>query len=1016
VKRHWSDEELAECWSVSPEELEMLPNRSDHNRLGFAVLLKFFEIEGRFPTSPDEVPAAAVNCLASQLDLSPTILARYDWTGCIYKRHCMTIGARPGVPPRRIDDVEPRRLAASQRYLLERQAALTALTRVEVLRADDVLPAIRRITETAARCERVERVNLWVYTPDRAAMRCLDHFESSTGQHQSGMELAVADFPIYFAALEREEAIVADDAQTHPLTSEFAENYLRAHDIRSMLDAPIRSGGKVLGVLCCEQTGRPVEWSPEQRLFMIALSNLAALLIEQEEHRRTQLALQESEQRLATLVACAPEAMTILDVDTGRWIDVNARAESLFGFPRDLLLEKGPVLLSPAMQPDGRPSAEAAQGFIAEALGGGTPAFEWIHLNATGDPIPCEIRLVRLPYTGRRLIRASLTDITERKQAEVALRESEQRLATLVEYAPSAIAMYDVDAGRFVQVNQKAVELFGLDREALLRIGPLELSPERQPDGRLTIAVAEEKIEDALRGGTPTFQWMHRIGDKLIPCEIHLVRLPSTSRKLLRANITDITERLRTEEQLRLAKEAAEASNRAKSEFLANMSHELRTPLNSVLGYSQLLRAQGALSEAQTQALAVIQQSGEHLLGLIDDTLDMAKIEAGILELQPVDFDLPELLDGVAAIMGSKAAAKGLSFTCERLSDLPARVYCDPRRLRQVLTNLLDNAIKYTASGGVALKTGILEERVRFAVEDTGIGIRSEHLSEIFTVFHQVRNGRTSSEGTGLGLAICQRLVKLMGGELRVVSTPGEGSRFWFDLELPEISRTLLPRQNEPVIVVRGEGRRVLVVEDDPASRNLFRDLLSPLGFEVFEACDGPEGLRQAQTLRPDAILMDMRIPGLDGLEATRRIRARAELRATVIIAISASAFEHNRERCLAAGCDAFLAKPFRRERLLALLSQHLRLTPVSGRESLDPPTADTVKIPDARITPSPEHLRGLLEAARRGDRRSLTEQALRVQALDDEYRPFVTEVRRLADGFQMKRLREWLTECLEKS
>ncbi len=463
----------------------------------------------------------------------------------------------------------------------------------------------------------------------------------------------------------------------------------------------------------------------------------------------------------------------------------------------------------------------------------------------------------------------------------------------------------------------------------------------------------------------------------------------------------------RAEEALRHAKEAAEAANRAKTEFLANMSHELRTPLNSVLGYTQLLRSQAGLSAGQAKALSVMQTSGEHLLTLIDDILDMAKIEARTIEICPADFDLRDLLDGLAAPMRTRAEAKGLSFVSVYLTELPERVRADGRRLRQVLVNLLDNAIKYTRSGGVALKIGRNAGRLRFLVEDTGIGIEAAHLEEIFEIFHQIRGPNTVADGTGLGLAISRQLVRLMGGVLEVASTPGEGSRFWFDLDLPPVAAPARVPARRAVVGIEGARRRVLVVDDDADSRGLLRDALTPLGLEFYEASEGEDGVRQAQALRPDAVLMDLRMPGLDGLAATRRIRTLPELRSTVIIAISASAFEHDREQCLRAGADDFLAKPFRQERLLDRLCVHLGLTPVYATADLAPQAGREHAPPS--VPPPDERLRALIASARRGDLRQLLEDADALCAADGRYAPFAAEVRGLAAGFQMKRLREWL-------
>ncbi|MGH8563840.1 MAG: ATP-binding protein [Gammaproteobacteria bacterium] len=580
---------------------------------------------------------------------------------------------------------------------------------------------------------------------------------------------------------------------------------------------------------------------------------------------------------------------------------------------------------------------------------------------------------------------------------------SRDYIAGLIRQMGEALIVTD-PAARILTVNPAALQLLGYT-EAELIGQPLEslFTDEEPPTGRPGPQPTE--VHET------TWRTKH---DQRIPVLLTSADLRDR-RNTVEGRIYlghDISERLRVQEELRQAKEAAEAANRAKSEFLANMSHELRTPLNSVLGYAQLLRGQPGLSDSQNKALATIQQSGEHLLGLIDDILDTAKIEAGTLELRTADFDLDRLLESIAAIMHRRAEAKGLAFTSARWSEIPSPVSGDERRLRQVLVNLLDNAIKYTREGGIALKVGLEEERVCFLVEDTGIGIRPEHRTEIFAVFHQVRDPRAAVEGTGLGLAISRRLVELMGGELRVASSPGEGSRFWFDLDLPPASMPAPTSVSAErvVIGVEGDRRRVLVVDDEENGRNLLRDLLAPLGFEVHEARDGHEAVQATARQRPDVILMDMRMPGLDGLEATRRIRALPELEHTLIIAVSASAFEHNRARCLEAGADDFLPKPFRHERLLELLSTGLGLTLVCADAR-----AEARDAPQALPAPPPaECLQTMLKAARRGDRERLIEQARDAEELG--YVEFAADVRTLVEGFEMRKLRHWLESLRDPS
>ncbi len=500
-----------------------------------------------------------------------------------------------------------------------------------------------------------------------------------------------------------------------------------------------------------------------------------------------------------------------------------------------------------------------------------------------------------------------------------------------------------------------------------------------------------------------------RMDGSSFPMEVIVTQMDQGGHRERICLMRDITEQKRAQEDLRKAKEAAETANLAKSEFLANMSHELRTPLNAVLGYAQILKNQGSLSAKQKKALETIEHSGEHLLGLINEVLDLAKVEAGTLELQPSNFNLPRLLENVADVMRTRAQAKGLAFISEWLSELPTMVRTDERRLRQVLMNLLDNAIKYTKEGGVTLQVGHHDKYLRFMVADTGLGIQPEHIKAIFNIFHQVRSNPGFEEGTGLGLAICKRLICLMGSHLEVTSTPGEGSRFWFDLDLLAISRVSAgpePRERK-LVAIRGHKRNVLIADDRADNRDLLRDMLVPLGFRVYEADNGQSCLQQTMALHPDVLLVDLRMPVIRGEEVIQRLRQGAEFQDLVIIAISASAFEHDRERCIAAGANDFLPKPFRLTKLLDLLSHYLGVELIfeadqGEAESMPRHRSNSVILPTNRWNI-------LMELAKRGDIGHLREQAEQLSQLDEHYGPFTEELRTLAEGFQVKKIRQLL-------
>jgi len=420
---------------------------------------------------------------------------------------------------------------------------------------------------------------------------------------------------------------------------------------------------------------------------------------------------------------------------------------------------------------------------------------------------------------------------------------------------------------------------------------------------------------------------------------------------ILASNLVSLIERARLFEEVSAARgelearaqELSEANrrlqelDRVKSEFLANMSHELRTPLNAILGFAQLLERSPTFPAAHRQSLHVISDSGEHLLSMINDILDMSKIEAGRVVVSEDDFDLHYMLDGVEAMIRVRAEAKGLQLRFVRGSDVPRYVRSDERKLRQVLINLLSNAVKFTEEGEIAVRVANASTEddnageaytVHFEVADTGVGIAPEEIDALFEPFTQTKSGQQAQQGTGLGLPISRKFVQMLGGDLAVRTQVGQGSTFLFDIRAePADQAAVATEQPERQVVGLAPGQpryRVLVVDDRAENRLLVRQLLDSAGFDVCEAANGQQAVERHQDWQPHLIFMDLRMPVMDGYEATKRIRSTAQGQATAIVALTASAFEEDRALTLSAGCDDYVRKPFCAEELFAALARHL--------------------------------------------------------------------------------------------
>jgi PAS domain S-box-containing protein len=650
------------------------------------------------------------------------------------------------------------------------------------------------------------------------------------------------------------------------------------------------------------------------------------LNLELEERKRAERALQQSHHFLETLIDNLPVAVFTKDAKTGTFTLWNKQCERLYGFSADQVIGKSDYDFFPKAQ---------AKSFIENDQ---RAFFQKCRIEILEEKINTHGQEQKIVHTIKtpifdednnphQLLCIS-EDITQRKEAEAELRRQQEFLRNVIDTDPNFIFVKDRE-DKFILANQAMADLCGTSVENLVGKKVSEFNPNKEEVNQYFID--NEAVMTSLQPKFIPEQRFTTSSGKIH--YIQIIKKPLISDDGIADKVlcvaTDITDRKSVEKELESSRRSAESSNKAKSDFLANMSHELRTPLHGILGFTQILKRNEALMSEIGSAIDTIHRSGEHLLMMINDILDLSKIEAQKLDLRESELYMPGFLETIVEIIRVRASQQHISFIVNINKSVPNGISGDETRLRQILLNLLGNAVKFTQKGEVRFsvkRSG--QGMIHFKIEDTGIGIPKDKIDEIFLPFHQVASNLIQTEGTGLGLAICSRLLKMMNSELNVSSVMEKGSCFEFYLPVKEIaiSSDIITPKNQKIIGYNGRNIKILVCDDRKTNRDVLSHLLTDIGFEVIEASDGREGLEKALANRPDIVLMDLMMPEMDGFEATRALRNMPEINDTAVIAVSAAVFNQTRQDCLDAGCDDFIPKPVITDELLEKISKHLSL------------------------------------------------------------------------------------------
>jgi PAS domain S-box-containing protein len=707
-----------------------------------------------------------------------------------------------------------------------------------------------------------------------------------------------------------------------------------------------------------QRDGTPIQISLSAEIVHLSgKPYVLAFVIDISERQRAAEQILQLQERLATAFRAAPVAACITRVTDGKIIDVNERLLSEYDATREELIGKTTIEAGLWQAEDRARMLEILKrdGFVVD--------FDSIGIGRDGRRRRISLSAARIDVDDEPHIVIYIIDVSERRAAEEALREREEIYRSIVTQANDGICLIDPDTFGFIEINDTIIHNLGYNRAEFTGFNLLDLQVET------TEAELRQLLAGIIRQGNATFERQHRRRDGSVQIARIAAAAVSVGEGIKVCAIwQDITEAKRTAAELTqhrdhleelvaartaelgAAKDVAEQASRAKSAFLANMSHEIRTPMNAIIGLTHLAENHTQDAE-QLGRLHKVADAAHHLLAIINQILDISKIEAGKLELAPVDFQLARVLDNTSELVLDRLQSRGLQFCQEIDPALPAVLHGDPLRIGQILLNYLSNAVKFTEYGSISVTVSLVKAEagallVRFAVTDTGIGIAPEHQVRLFNAFEQADNSTTRRfGGTGLGLAIAERLAHLMGGETGLISTPGQGSTFWFTARLKagtsaaeEPAPRLSADEAERLLSSEHTRARILVVEDNLINQEVALELLRSIGLQADLAVDGKKAVKMVAENPYDLILMDVQMPIMDGLTATRLIRQSESGRHVPILAMTANAFGEDRQRCLDAGMNDHVAKPVNPGNLYATLIKWL--TPAIVAASAKAPPA----------------------------------------------------------------------------